>query len=113
MSTGSELGPTSPPRICSQVCRVEVGLAFLFAWMGCTGTGMRGSNHIHFTHEFCYYLGSYLTTDLCNDPDITVCIRKPTQQVGALTNFFSNKAVVVVAVFYTAVNPGLLLQTKF
>jgi hypothetical protein len=49
-------------------------------------------HHIHFTREFCY-LGSFLTTDLSDDRDITVRIRKATQQVGGLTNFFLNKAV--------------------
>jgi hypothetical protein len=48
-------------------------------------------HHIHFTPEFCY-LGSFLTTDLSDDRD-TVRIRKATQQVGGLTNFFLNKPV--------------------
>jgi hypothetical protein len=39
-------------------------------------------------------LGSYLTTDLSNDRDITMRIRsKARQQIGALTNYFLNKAV--------------------
>jgi hypothetical protein len=49
-------------------------------------------HHIHFTREFCY-LGSFLTTHLSNDRDITIRIRKATQKVRGLTNFFLNKAV--------------------
>jgi hypothetical protein len=53
------------------------------------------THHIPFTNEFCY-LGSILTTDLSDDRDITVRIRKGMQQVGALTALFRNKAVVFV-----------------